>query len=60
MELIEDHYEHIAPLFPVPWGNVRVLNLQVPDAIPCVLLSMAANGGDCCPGSGVGIPSTSV
>ena len=53
MELIEDHYGHIAPLLPVRWGNVRVLNLQVPDAIPRVLLNMAANGGGCRPGSGV-------
>ena len=32
MKLTEDQYEHIAPLFPVQRGNVRVSNLQMPDA----------------------------
>ena len=33
MELIEEHYEHIAPLLPVQRGNMQVPNLQVLNAI---------------------------
>ena len=33
MKLTEEHYERIAPLFPVQRGNVRVSNLQVLNAI---------------------------
>ena len=36
MDLTEGHYEQIAPLFRIQRGNVRVLNLQVPDAVPYI------------------------
>ena len=33
MELTEEHYEQIASFFPVQWGNVRVPNLKMLNAI---------------------------
>lgn len=36
MQSTEEQYEHIVPLMRVQRGNVRISNLQAPDAIPYV------------------------